>query len=505
MIVDKDSLPKLPKGWLWTILGEIIDIRNGFAFKSADYQDNGVLLVRQSNLGHGKVDIKKVAYLPLSYLDKYAYFVIRKGDVLVGMSGSIGKLCVYDLDTPALQNQRTGLIQFFQAETREYVRYYFDTLGTRLISMGKGVAVQNISAAQIESCPIPLSPLPEQRRIVAKIEQLFTRLDAGVEALKKVKAQLKRYRQAVLKYAFEGKLTEEWRKANKGKIEPASALLERVREERKTKAKGKYKEPPLLDTLDLRQIAKGWAWARLGMVCNKIQDGSHFSPKIQYKTKGEGRYLYVTAKNIKENGIDLYDVTYVDPSFHKSIYKRCNPEKGDVLLIKDGVKTGIATINHLDQQFSLLSSVALFKVNKTVLNSMYLKWFFNSPVGFKTITGQMTGTAIRRIILERIRLAHIPIASLLEQHKIVEEIERRLSVAYEVERGFERGLKQAERLRQSILKKAFEGKLVPQYPTDEPASVLLERIKTEKAKRDADQRVNKGRKKQANVEKMRFI
>ena len=112
--------------------------------------------------------------------------------------------------------------------------------------------------------PIPLSPLPEQHRIVAKIEELFTRLDAGVEALKKIKAQLKRYRQAVLKYAFEGKLTQEWREANKGKIEPASVLLERIKEERKKEGKGKLKELPPIDTSDLPELPEGWVWTTVG-------------------------------------------------------------------------------------------------------------------------------------------------------------------------------------------------------------------------------------------------
>lgn len=91
--------------------------------------------------------------------------------------------------------------------------------------------------------------------------------------------------------------------------------------------------------------------------------------------------MYITAKNIKESGIDLSEVTYVDYPFHKQIYPRCNPEKNDVLLVKDGVKTGIAAINDLEEEFSLLSSVTLFKPNKNILNPYYLKYFLNSPMG----------------------------------------------------------------------------------------------------------------------------
>ena len=118
----------LPDGWVWATLGKVITIRNGFAFKSRDYQDDGVLLIRQSNLTDTTIDIHGARYLPERFSIEYTDFIIQKGDVLIGMSGSIGKLCVYNLQMPALQNQRTGLIQFFDKETGSFIRYFFKTL-----------------------------------------------------------------------------------------------------------------------------------------------------------------------------------------------------------------------------------------------------------------------------------------------------------------------------------------------------------------------------------------
>src|SRR5258705_1295720 len=117
-----------------------------------------------------------------------------------------------------------------------------------------------------------------------------------------------------------------------------------------------------------RDLPQGWMWTTLDVVCTKIQDGSHFSPQMQYDQVGPGRYRYITAKNIKESGVDLSDVTYVDEEFHRSIYARCNPKPGDVLLIKDGVKTGIAAVNRLQEEFSLLSSVALLKAQGNLID-----------------------------------------------------------------------------------------------------------------------------------------
>lgn len=204
----------LPEGWTWQTLGDVLKVRNGLAFKSADFRKNGVLVIRQSNLGGNRVSLGKAEYLPERYLADYPNFLVRKGDVLVGMSGAIGKLCVYDRDEPALQNQRTGLLQFKEESLKRWVWHYLPTLERKLLEGGKGVAVQNISASQIEALPIPIAPKNERDRIVAEIEKQFSRLDEAVANLKRVKANLKRYKAAVLKAAVEGKLTEEWRKAH---------------------------------------------------------------------------------------------------------------------------------------------------------------------------------------------------------------------------------------------------------------------------------------------------
>ncbi len=135
-------------------------------------------------------------------------------------------------------------------------------------------ARQNMSGVQhprvnykiVSQYPFPLAPLPEQGRIVSKIEELFTRLDAGVKSLQNVKAQLGRYRQAVLKNAFEGKLTGEWRKTHIHEIEPASVLLEQIKEERKKGEKGKYKELLSVDISDLPELPESWIWTRIGEI-----------------------------------------------------------------------------------------------------------------------------------------------------------------------------------------------------------------------------------------------
>ena len=208
---------------------------------------------------------------------------------------------------------------------------------------------------------------------------------------------------------------------------------------------------------EMRGLPSGWRWARMNEVCSRVQDGTHFSPKEQTRT---GDFKYITAKNIKHWGLDLSHLTYVPERVHREIYRRCNVEKGDVLYIKDGVTTGIATVNTLGEEFSLLSSVALLKPRRDILDSLFLKYYLNSSEGFRNMTGQMTGTAIKRLILQKIKAAVVPVAPLSEQRRIVAEIEKqftRLEAGVAALRRVQANLK---RYRAAVLKSACEGRLV---------------------------------------------
>jgi type I restriction enzyme, S subunit len=202
-------------------------------------------------------------------------------------------------------------------------------------------------------------------------------------------------------------------------------------------------------------VKAGWTTKRLGEVCRTIQDGAHESPKVQFESAGPNRFLYITSKNIRNNYLDLGRVSYVERSFHDRIYPRCRPERGDVLLTKDGANTGQVALNSLAEPFSLLSSVCLIKTRSDVLLPAFLCYYIQSPSGLASITGQMTGAAIKRIILRDIKLAPIPVPPLPEQRRIVAVLDAAFEGIATAAANAERNLQNARDLFESHLSEVF--------------------------------------------------
>lgn len=200
---------------------------------------------------------------------------------------------------------------------------------------------------------------------------------------------------------------------------------------------------------------EGWQFVKLESACLKIQDGAHHSPKNLYASPEANRFPYITSKNIRNGYLDLTKLEYVDAEFHKSIYPRCNPELGDVLLTKDGANTGNVTLNTLDQPFSLLSSVCLIKTDPQKLLPRWLMYYIQSNEGFASITGAMTGAAIKRIILKTIKASTIPLPPLPEQKRIVAILDEAFEGIDKAIANTEKNLANAKELLEVRLREIF--------------------------------------------------
>lgn len=201
--------PDLPPNWSWVKLGDVCKVKGGFAFKSKDYKNTGIPLVRISNMEDKKISLEDCVYIAKECEKETKEFLLQKGDVLIALSGATtGKYGVYDLEDKAFLNQRIGRLHFNGSDKifPTFVYYYLEIIRREILKTAYGAAQPNISPSEIADFSLPLPPLPIQHKIVEKIEALFSELDSGVATLRKAKEQIRLYRQSVLAAAFSGKL-----------------------------------------------------------------------------------------------------------------------------------------------------------------------------------------------------------------------------------------------------------------------------------------------------------
>lgn len=377
----------------------------------------------------------------------------------------------------------------------KYLEYYFNSINLQFHITGS--AQPKLTQAALNSIRVPLSPVAEQHRIVAEIEKQFSHLDAAVAALKRVQTNLKRYRTTVLRSACEGRLvpTEAELARQEGRdYEHADALLQRILCERRARWeadqlakleaqgrlplndtwKAKYQEPETPHASDLQQLPEGWTWASVQQLATLVTDGDHNPPK-----RVASGIPHLTAKNILNSHISLQGCTFIVRADADRVFARYKPTPGDIIVTCVGTigRTAIVPDGLL---FSPDRNLAAIRLVTPGIRNKYIKTVMLSPNGQKTLMGASGSTAQPHLYLNDLRAILIPVPPLAEQERIVAEVERRLSIVEGVEATVAADLKRAERLRQAILQRAFSGKLVPQDPNDEPASVLLERIRAER-------------------------
>lgn len=470
-------MSELPTGWILCRLGNVIKIQNGYAFPSKDFGSKGIPLVKQSNLAGSKVSLEKCVYLDAKYLHLKPDFVLKKNDVLIGMSGSVGKLCIYDLDQPALQNQRTGKVVPFSAEllSERFIWEYLKTVERQLLEKGKGLGVLNVSADDIEALSLPLSPLNEQRRIVAKLEKLLSKVEACRARLDTVPVTLKRFRQSVLAAACSGRLTADWRAAHPD-VETGSKLVERITRTRNPQQIIEAIEP------DTESEIKTWCWVSFGSVIGELRNGIATKPEM-----APPGLPILRISSTRSGKVDLSDIRYLPNA--ESLVEVYSLKNNDLLFTRYNGSLdllGVCGMVRGIKEKTLLYPDKLMRVrfNHDFVMPEYAEIFFQAPVVRDQVTEKSKSSAGQNGVSgSDIKSVSFAVAPLEEQQEIVRRVAALFKVADALEARYKRARAHVDKLTQSILAKAFRGELVPQDPNDEPAAMLLERIRAARVDR----------------------
>jgi type I restriction enzyme S subunit len=331
--------------------------------------------------------------------------------------------------------------------------------------LAHATTLPSLPLSKAKQIPIPLAPFDQQKLIVDEIEKQFSRLDEAVAGLKRIKANLKRYKATVLKAAVEGKLTEEWRKAHPN-VETGAELLKSILIERKKKWEEKnlgkkYKEPVAPDTSNLPELPEGWVWATAEQISDFITKGT--TPAASKLAAGNGEIQFLKVYNLTFDGKlnHKFKPAFVSRETHEGELARSVVYSGDVLINIVGPPLGQVSIVPPDlPEANINQAIARFRPLDGVLKQyLVFALMAKDVMGWATKRAKTTAGQAN-LTLELCRALPVPLPPFVEQKEIENEVARALSVADESETIIDANLKRAERLRQSILKKAFSGSLV---------------------------------------------
>ena len=501
----------VPHGWELASLNAVTELNP--RFEAATRTDNpsvSFVPMPAVDAGTGIVDVSRTRRLE-EVRKGYTHF--REGDVLFAKITPCmenGKMAVI----PSVENDLGfGSTEFHVLRPHggispQYIYYFVSSQQFRnqaQYNMTGAVGQRRVPVSYLADQSVPIPPTNEQVRIVAKIEELFSELDKGIESLKTARRQLEVYRQSVLKHAFEGKLTAQWREENKDKLEKPQELLARVKRERVAYSERQFQEwrsavkkweggdkrtnrpkkplsPKLLSKLDehlypgLPHLPESWVWEKLGWMTRGVEYGT------AAKSSKSGRVPVLRMGNIQNGTFDWTDLVYTSDNDEIAGYLL---HDGDVLFNRTNSPELVGKTAIYRGERPAIFAGYLIRVNQisTVVESEYVNFFLNSDVA-RQYGNSVKTDGVNQSNINGAKLVNYPFpyCSIQEQREIVRILGEMMSIADDAEAKIHAEVERSVVLRQAILKKAFAGHLVPQDPNDEPASILLEKIRLDREK-----------------------
>lgn len=500
-----DKMNALPASWENATLTELSSKpQYGFTTKASN---SGTLkLIRTTDITSPSFEW---ANLPYCYErpDNLGKYLVRDGDILISRAGSVGVSHLVKGDGEAVF--ASYLIRFQPRINPEYLYWFTKSprYWTQIADSADGITIQNVNAKKLSKLQIPVPPAHEQRRIVAKIEELFSELDDSVANLETARARLQTYRQSLLKHAFEGRLTEQWRRDHADELESADQLLERIREERETRyqqqledwkvevaqweadgkrgSKPRKPAPPKgekpithAESRELPGLPNGWRWTRVGEL---LRERPHNGRSVKDLENG---FPVLRLNALRYGRVDL--TLFKNGAWTEREARNYVLEYGDFLVMRgNGSKHLVGTgglVGGVAFSVAFPDTMIRLRLEISQLVPEFFSAVWNAYVMRRQIeTAARTTAGIYKINQKHIQEFLFPLPPIAEQQAISAIIESTFDGAGQMEAAIDAAVEKSEAIRQSILKRAFEGRLVSQNREDEPASDLLARIRGEEA------------------------
>lgn len=427
-ITEDEILFDIPESWKWVHIGDLFQHNTGKALNSSDESGSPYTYITTSNVYWDRFELDKLKTMLFTEaeLEKCS---VRKGDLLVLEGGDVGRAAIWNYDYPMRIQNHIHRLRPFSEITIEYFFYIFMLYKNAGQVNGKGIGIKGLSAKVLHGLFVPLPPLAEQKRIVAKIEELLPLIDRYEQAWTKLEAFNKRFpddmQKSVLQMAIQGKLVEQRPEEGTGE-----ELYKQIQtEKQKLIAEGKIKKDKRTGGLDAPSVDErrfdipdSWKWAYLGSILNKLTDGTHRTPK--YATSG---VKFVSVKDMSNGILSLDNTKFITEAEHIELFSRCDPQRGDMLLSKVGT-TGVPAIIDTDEPFSLFVSVALLKYSHNCIDERFLYYLLKSPLVQEQATENTRGVGNKNWVLDAIAKTVVVLPPLVEQKRIVAKLEEILPI-----------------------------------------------------------------------------
>ena len=472
---------QLPKGWKIERLGDVCSPpQYGFTTKAVE---NGTIrLLRTTDITNGKINWTDV---PFCYEnpDNIEKYLLQDGDIVISRAGSVG--VSYLINNPPYSVFASYLIRFQPFINKKYFYFFLKSLAywKQISENSVGIAIPNVNSSKLKNILIPVAPEETQQAIVNKIESLFDEIDEGIGRLKTAAQQIQQYRQSLLKNAFNGELTKEWRSKHEDTLPSENELLAQIQTTREQhhaqqladwqtavsqwEQNGKEGKKPSkpstlkklesiekLNEIELTELPDGWFWGRLGLMTLGVEYGT------SAKSQPEGKVPVLRMGNMQNGKIDWTDLVYSD---NDEEIKQYSLKKGDVLFNRTNSPELVGKTSIIETDEKAIFAGYLIRINHLteITDGRYLTYFLNSMIAKKY--GNFVKTdGVNQSNINGQKLINYPFVfcSLEEQKEVANILEQKLTACDQVADELAKQLKQAELLKQAVLKAAFSGSLL---------------------------------------------